>query len=186
MKKICLALIFAILTSIMPCSAAQTDGDAIVGETLSVSGIQETQYPEFGVQRVEAEDMYTLGYDVKESENASGGKYIKSVGDGRIDDVWCLAAFMYRGKTIKCSLNVVYPDFYSGSSPKHIYINGERIAIWSGKLTYGKSIFGTKPEYTKDIIKTKTINKLSKHPIYQRDDFLLILHELQQQKKPWL
>lgn len=161
MRKICFVLIITLFMGICPVCAIEIEGVSLVGETLTAKGLNEIEYPEFGVGKIEAEDMYTSGYYTVNSENASGGTYIKLYADEESrNGVWGMAGFKYTGKTVKCSLKLLYPDFYSGSSPKYLYINGKRIAMWSGKLTYGTSVWGTKPEYTKDVLKTKKIDNV--------------------------
>lgn len=140
-------------------AAADIQGSLVVGETLAVNGADGVAYPEFGLERVEAEDMYTSGYYTVEADAASGGKYVKGYANQpERGGVWCMAAFRYRGKSTKCSVKIAYPDYFSGASPKHLYINGERIAMWSGKLTYGTSQWGTKPEFNEESLKIKRID----------------------------
>ena len=161
MKKICFMLSFIMLVTNLCSAAADIQGSLIVGETLSVSGADGADYPEFGLERAEAEDMYTSGYYTVEANAASGGRYIKGYANqSERGGVWCMAAFRYRGKSVKCSVKVAYPDYFSGASPKHLYINGERIAMWSGKLTYGVSQWYTTPEFNDEALKIKTIDNV--------------------------
>ncbi len=158
-KRFMLFVVMMIIISSLSVYAEDIIGVEVIGETLSMTGSENIQYPEYGLGRVEAEDMYTAGYYIVNNDNASGGKYIKAYANQtERNGVWSVAAFKYTGGTAKCTLNITYPDFYSGASTKQLYINGERIAIWSGKLTYGTSVWGTTPEYTNEVIKTKSIN----------------------------
>lgn len=114
--------------------------------------------PSFGPGRVEAEDMQLSGYYTVENENASGGKYIKLYAD-RVErgGVWASSSFVYSGRSGEYNIDVVYPDFYSGASTRKLYVNGEQISTWAGKITYGSSVWGTTPAFEPDVIRTKTV-----------------------------
>ncbi|MBE5041259.1 S-layer homology domain-containing protein, partial [Ructibacterium gallinarum] len=113
-----------------------------------------------GAGRIEAEDMQLDGYYVVQEKNASGGKYIKLKTREQREQVWGSAEFTFEGETGVYNIDIVYPDYYSGSSTRKLYINGEQKSIWSGKITYGASVWGSSTEYEPGIIRTKTVKEV--------------------------
>ena len=128
---------------------------------IPLAGITATAAPEYGVGRIEAEAMQLdEGYYTAQSEYASGGTYIKMTDRAQRDSVWCGAEFTFSGGTGVYNLDIVYPDYYSGSSTRKLYINGEQLRIWSGKITYGASVWGSRPVFEPEVIRTKTVQEV--------------------------
>ena len=138
---------------------------------IPLAGITATAAPEYGVGRIEAEAMQLdEGYYTAQSEYASGGTYIKMTDRAQRDSVWCGAEFTFSGGTGVYNLDIVYPDYYSGSSTRKLYINGEQLRIWSGKITYGASVWGSRPVFEPEVIRTKTVQEV----LLQQGDIIRI------------
>lgn len=158
-KIVCLLLAMVLLVCAMPLGAV-ADAAPAPGDTLTAPEGSAADYPAFEMGRIEAEDMdlgtyfYTVDSDV-----ASGGKYIKMYADRaqRGGDIWARSSFVYDGRTGQFNIDIVYPDFYSGSSTRKLYVNGEQVSMWAGRITYGLSQWGTKPAYERDVVRTKTV-----------------------------